>query len=328
MMKQSNLKARRAKLVKNRTFIKYLSLVVAVTVMASVAQAGLIAPVGTGTVHHLDDLDSKAYVNLPGIAGGAEAANGAPSGMFQLDRNRGGSTDHINDMQQQWYWISVNGGPGVPIDALGNGSLDHSAGRRLFFSYGDKDTTVKVRYTLEGSRDGAFANTVTRGVTVQNDSSAPMDIRLYSYSNLALTQILSGTISEDGFHAEVDEQARVTGIDRVRQWDIWSTQDPQTVISDAETVVNEPYDAVTISTPTGLIAQMQKGQALDNVRAVNPSGVNTGENIAFAFAWDRTIPAGGAFSLTESLNIIPEPATFAMLTAGALLLCRRRQAVR
>jgi hypothetical protein len=332
MMKQLNLKARRAKvvtkLVQNRTLIQCLSVVFVVAGMAAFAQAG--GPAGGGTGYTLTDAASSASVNLPGIPGG-DALGQVPAGMYQLERNTGGSTDHINDMVQQWYWVSVNGGPGMPIQDLGNGQINHQSDRRLFFSYGNDDVSVRVRYTLEGSVDGAFANTVSRGVTVQNTSGESMDIRLYSFSNLAMTQILNGVISDDGFHPQVDEKARTVGIDRVRQWDVWTAQNPPTLISNSETVVNEPYDRVSVMGNVDALKDMiRQGLPLNNRQAVDLPGIQTGEEIAFAFEWDRTLGPGvaGAFSITEALSIVPEPATFAMLAAGALMLCRRRQTTR
>ena len=290
-----------------------------------------------GAQIELQDLASTATINLP------EGTDPSTPGMVSLRRNnpafsgQSPTVDHLEDMIQQWWYISVDGGPVQSIHELGNLQSATSAGNftpgspdRLTFSFDDGATKVAGRYQLDGSAYGVFKNKVSRVVNISNMSEAEMDIRFYSYTNLALTGLLSNNASTLTHPPTVDEKAafNTTLGDRVRQWDAAPLNPEVDAVSDSVTFVNVEQDFVQVDDATALLNLIESGGTLTGQTSYDPAGFQTGENAAYAFQYNFTLAAGEGFVVGETLQVLPEPSSMTLLIGAATAVLARRRSRR
>ncbi len=295
---------------------------------AAVAVTGL-ASVSFGQVT-LDDLASSAQINLPGIS-----TDGGAAGLVSLRRNTQGGFDLLEDVQQQWYWIGINGAAEVPIDQLAGGtmgptvtttSFNSTGGNRVRATYGvGEDISVRVSYELSGGSNGSFKNTVSRVATIFNNSSTTQTVSFFSFSDLALTNIINNNI---GFLPdELSETAVALNASgsRIHQFDYLISNG--TIVTSATTIANPTPSAFEIGDAAALLAALNDGSAttLNGNSDYGDPGNETGENIGFAFQWNITLAPGQSYAIAEDLLITPEPSTFLVLGGSAMLLALRRR---
>ena len=163
--------------------------------------------------------NSSATFNLPG-----HSATGTVEGVSSLLRNTpfAGGVDEIQDVDSQgigWY-LGVDTNLAAEISALGVTGSDvfSTAGTRVDYSYGAGGTTEVVgSYFLadppgptlapQSDTTGNFHAALFMGVSVINNDNVAHTYSLYSFHDLALTDVVSGT----GFDAIADERLVVGG---------------------------------------------------------------------------------------------------------------------
>ena len=280
----------------------------------------------------LDDLASTAKINLPGIT-----TDGGRAGLASLQRNVGGAAtvDELEDVIQQWYWIGIGNAAEQSIDNLvgtvgpmvSTTSFNSSGGNRVRAMYGTGgDVAVRVQYELSGGSVGSFKNQMTRIATIMNNSNSTQSVRFYSYSNLALTNILAGPGSTIGFDPTTDETAVALNASgsRIRQFDYLPGS---VVVSDSTTIANPKPTAIQIGDASTLLAALNDGSptTLDGTNDFgDPQGIQTDE-VAFAYQWNIDLAPGESFAIAEDLLITPEPSTFIVLGGSGILLALRRK---
>lgn len=182
----------------------------------------------------LTDDAGQANITLPGITGGA--AEGGTAGMNTLERNvdDGGAVyDQLDDINQHWWWLGSNGGAARPVhdfaagatsgtlEFLGDGASGTPAasGNAVEFSYAGDGTRVTGTYQLDGGALGDWSTQLTQTLTVTNQTLDFQTYRLYSMSNLQLTEILNRPGSPRESIGGTDEMAEVTGTGEITQRD-------------------------------------------------------------------------------------------------------------
>jgi hypothetical protein len=319
-------------------------------VLGAILTVALIcAPASAGNFS-LTDKASDADIEVPGLggAGGPIPGNTSVRVNDPADRPTGDpSRDELEHMEQQWYWLGVDGNNPQTIDNLGGATLlahddlDNDGNNdRLRFQYTDGDTLVRVQYRLLGSDypdaanpDSGYAATVLRQVDVVNISNDPHSYKLFDLTDLALTNII-GT----GHDPELDESARLlpspaSGLDeRIIQSDQHATLGEISAAVTSFLASNaDPNDPSTnvkykIVSDNSLVGFIEGGSDLDDSgNPTDPAGIQSGTDIQFATQWDFKLDPGKGFSVQESLQIVPEPATLSLLgLLGAAAIRRRR----
>ncbi|MAE63348.1 MAG: hypothetical protein CMJ18_03675 [Phycisphaeraceae bacterium] len=316
--------------------------------MGGILTVALICSPANASNFDLKDGASTAVINAVGVGGGTGPSSGA-AGNNSIRRNdptanTGGlpTRGHLEDMEQQWYWIGVDGGAPSSIDNVGGGALSEyddvdgdGDNDRLRFTYEDSDTIIRVQYKLIGSEypnpnnpNSGYAATMLRTVEIINLSGIQHEYNLFSLSDLALTEFVG--IGHDPL---IDEKVELEaspagGLDeRIRQ-------------SDSAAIVGEISSATTsflaLNTPVkyrivddnSLIAFIEADNDLDDSgNPTDPAGSQTGEDMQFATQWDFKLDPFESFVVNESLIIVPEPGTmslFGLLATFAALRPRRR----
>jgi hypothetical protein len=224
-----------------------------------------------------------------------------------------------NQLDQQWFWYSINGGALQSIDSIASspgGSLNYTQYgtlNTLDAIYANSQVSINVEYILTGSGANSGGADMTEDIAIDNVSGAAFNINFYQYSHFNLLDSGNNTvnISQDGN----------SGYNYVTQ-------------TSGTTAIQEAIDA-----PDANFAEAANiGQTLAELNNGSVPPYNLNDNLSagagdvtWAFEWTNNIAAGGEFDITKdkslSIQMVPEPATAAFLGIGLgiFALARRRR---
>jgi hypothetical protein len=220
--------------------------------------------------------------------------------------------DGTEHMYQQWFWYRVgpNDGEqsidaltmdGSPLESDTNGDGDPDT---LYTRYVGADFRIDLWYILAGGASGSGASDIGEIIRITNTSkTSALDFHFFQYADFDL--------NDDGSNDTVE----ITGGNTAHQ--------SSPTVHVAETVVTprpSHYEA-------GIFRD-----TLDSLIDGGPTtlsddgGPKTGD-ATWAFEWDKVIDPGRTLLISKDKNIIPEPATMALMGIGfvvALVMRRRR----
>lgn len=262
------------------------------------------------------------FLPSPGVGQTVDLSNGGSTASVNLSGANPGMNmwtvqgDSQNQLDNQWFYYSINGGAVQSIDTIG-GLTDNQAGgvNTLSVMYTDSQLSISLTYVLQGTGTGSAS--ITESVAVDNNTSTAFTLNLFEYSNFNLLQ---------------------------------SGHNTATIFPDTNPLTGPGYNSVlqtsgstaisqNISSPDATYAEAGLGgSGVGTVLHDVTSGSNlTGPltytgNAAWAFQWATSLAAqpnefdelgNGSLSITN----VPEPSTIALigLGLGAVGLLRRRQ---
>lgn len=229
--------------------------------------------------------------------------------------------DGVDMLHQQWFWFRVQGESNeqsidnlnlageMTIDTNGLTTGDFSDDKAVI-GYIDPfgRFTIEVEFELTGGANGSGVSSIVELISITNlDEQNTLDMSFFQYSDFDL----NGTAGDDLVMIDNGNTA--------------NQSDASGAVS--ETVVT-PEPSAHQADVFSIIRDMLNDQSADNLN--DTVNTNVGD-ATWAFQWDITLnPAGTQgsnylISKVKNINAIPEPASFAILGLGALLMTRRRQ---
>ncbi|HXR45889.1 MAG TPA: PEP-CTERM sorting domain-containing protein [Candidatus Limnocylindrales bacterium] len=222
-----------------------------------------------------------------------------------------------NQLNQQWFWYSINGGAVQAINTIGGLTVtdngDGPLGYDVVVTYANSTLSANVEYTLSGNGASSGTADMTEKIWIDNLSGSTINnLNFYQYSNFNLLMNNNNTVNISGSPGAYQAAMQTTG------------GPGGTGIGE---VIVSPY---AINAEAGLavptLTDVTSGALNGNMGPV--SG-----DVAWAFEWTASLVAGGELNISKdkglSVSVIPEPSilAFVVLGIGALgLSLRRKQA--
>lgn len=258
---------------------------------------------------------------------GSTAVLNPGNGTGDLGMNYWGvDTVNQNQLNQQWFWYSVNGSAAAPINNLGGMSITDSGdspnnGYVATVAYGNSQLSVSVTYSLLGNGTGSGGADLSENITIQNVSANPLSLSFYQYSyfNLLQNNNNSVTIGQDphsGLYTSAQQTATMAGGNGI-----------------AEIIASPDANRAEAAYLGQTLGASELGGGtyyqLNDTTSAGPG------QVTWAFEWDTPtgtpLAPGASLSITKdkglSISVVPEPSTFALIAlgAGALGLMLRRK---
>jgi len=255
---------------------------------ASLAVLGLtiMASHGTAQTVTLNNGGSVATVNL-----------GSSAGMDYWSVEGAGGQ---NQLPQQWFWYSVNGGAAQAINQIGgltySTSPDDSS---LTATYQNSTLSVGIVYTLQGSGVGSDAADMLESINILNNSASGFNINFYQYSNFNLLQNNQNTINVIGSPGSYSSiiQTTMVGGNGIE-----------------ETIDNPLANYAEAGLANSVLADVTAGNTLNGSVSAGPG------NVAWAFEWSDSVGSGNNLNIYKdkdlSISPVPEPTTAGLVALG------------
>ena len=279
---------------------------------------------GSGVATLSAALVTAAFVFLPGKSmaqnyslsgGGSTATLNLGTGTGNLGMNSWTVLNGQNQLNQQWFWFSVNGSAPQSINTIGGLSTAYNGANDLTVTYQNSLLSVNVDYTLNGNGASSGSADIMEYIWIDNVSSDPLNISFFQYSNFNLLQNNNNTVSING------SPGAYTGA-------FQSTGTPGgTGIAEVILTPNASHGETAL-VPTTL-NELNDPANLNFNLSDNTSPV-TG-NVSWAFQWDDNLAPGTEEDISKDKGLkvmtVPEPSTVAIIAlgAGALGLALRRK---
>ena len=216
-------------------------------------------------------------------------------------------TDHLF---QQWFWYRLEGmGQEQSLDHLGflgaqtsdTNSLVDPRDDTLTAYYGDlQGFHVEAKFGVQGGLPGSGASDVAEQIAFHNLTDETVRLWFFEYADFDL----NGTADND--------TVRIQGGNTALQSDAVATVSETVVLTMPVRLETNFYDNTLQSLTDDAVTLLN-----------DDAGPHTG-NVTWAFEWELEVPAGGTLHISKDKNLIPEPATLALLSLGAAVLLRRR----
>ncbi|MGD0349640.1 MAG: PEP-CTERM sorting domain-containing protein [Verrucomicrobiota bacterium] len=212
-----------------------------------------------------------------------------------------------NQLNQQWFWYSINGVAPQPISAIGTATVynvnDNPNLNDLAVIYQNAQLEVSVEYTLSGNGVNSGSADMGESLMIVNNSASSIDLSFYQYSNFDLLQNNNNDVSISGSSGAYTGALQTTG-------------------GPGGTGIGE----VILGPNANYAEAAQVPQTLNELNNPLNSNFNLNDSISasgdvsWAFQWNATLNPGDMLDLTKnkglSVQIVPEPSTVALVALG------------
>ena len=249
--------------------------------------------------------------------GGSTATLNLGAGTGNLGMNSWTVLGGQNQLNQQWFWYSVNGSAPQPINAIGGLSTTPNGANDLIVTYQNSLLSVNVDYTLNGNGVNSGSADIMEYIWINNlTSDQTLNVSFFQYSNFNLLQNHNNTVSISGSPGAYTGAFQSTGTPG-------GSGIAEVILAPS---ANHGETALVPTTLNELNnpANTNYFNLSDNTSAV------TGD-VSWAFQWDTTLNPGDEIDMIKDkglkVTVVPEPTSMALIALGmgALGLARRRQ---
>lgn len=255
--------------------------------------------------------------------GGSTATLNLGGGSGNIGMNSW-SVDTLNQSQlnQQWFWYSINGGVAQTIDTLsavaGNPQtvLGNDGINDVYMEYQNSQLNVGIEYILNGNGAGSGSADIQESIQIQNVGSSQITLSFFQYSNFNLLGGANDSVSIFGNHNSGYSGA------------IQTTGTGGSGI--AEVIIAPNANFAEANTVGGLNSTLYKLNNTANLTLDGNTSAGPGD-VTWGLEWTATLNPDDMLDITKdkglSLQIVPEPSTVAIIALGigALGLALRRK---
>jgi len=253
---------------------------------------------------------SASAQNITLSDGGSTATINPGGGTGTLGMNNW-SVLGQNQLNQQWFWYSINGNTAASIDTIGGLTQTPNGPNDVTLTYSSPQLSVSIEYVLSGNGVSSGSAGLQEFISVVNNGGSQINLNFYQYSNFNLLG-QPNTVSISG------NPGAYTGAQQ--------TTDGAGGSGLAE-VIDAPYANYAEAALAGAtLNSLNAGPYTLNDNA----GPVTGD-VSWAFQWNATLTQGEMLDITKakglSIVIVPEPSTVALIVLGVTVLglASRRQ---
>jgi PEP-CTERM motif len=249
--------------------------------------------------------------------GGSTATLNLGAGTGNLGMNSWTVLSGQNQLDQQWFWYSVNGSAPQPINAIGGLSTTANGNNDLIVTYQNSLLSVNVDYTLNGNGVSSGSADIMEYIWINNVSPDQiLNVSFFQYSNFNLLQNHNNTVSISGSPGAYTGAFQSTGtpggsgiaeVILAPSANHGETALVPTTLNELNNPANTNYFSLS-----------------DNTSAVTGA-------VSWAFQWDTTLNPGDEIDMIKDkglkVTVVPEPTSMTLIALGigALGLARRRQ---
>lgn len=246
---------------------------------------------------------STAGFNL-GTAGGGTGPIGMNNWTVDADPS-------ISQLNQQWFWYSIDGGGVQSIDQISgltynaNNGLNQST---LTALYQNSQIAVAISYTLQGNGSGSGGGDLFESVNIFNVSASSYNINFYQFGNFNLLQNNMNVVNIGGSAGAYSFISQTTSAGG----------------NGIQETINQPYaNFAEAGAPGSVMTHVTAGSQLNGTTSYGPA------DAAWALEWSSTVSpfddgTGAAWNVLQdqsmSIQPVPEPANVAWIAIGTGIL--------
>jgi hypothetical protein len=258
-----------------------------------------------------------------GMAQNVTLSNGGSSAGFNLGTAGGGTgligmnnwtvdaDPSISQLNQQWFWYSINGGAVQSIDQINGLTFSYNNGANqstLTALYQNSQIAVAVSYTLQGNGSGSGGGDLFESVNVFDVSSSSFNINFYQFGNFNLLQNNMNVVNIGGSAGAYSFISQTTSAGG----------------NGIQETINQPYaNFAEAGAPGSVMSDVTLGHQLNGPASYGPA------DAAWALEWSSTVNpfdngTGSAWNVLQdqsmSIQPVPEPANMAWIAMGTGIL--------
>lgn len=238
------------------------------------------------------------------------------AGMFHWD------IQGQNQLQKQWFWFGVGGGPVHSIDTISAPTVAPIGPNEAKITYANANFNVAVDYLLTGGSvvpAGQHANAdIGEAIKIVNTSGAPLQFHFYQYSYFNLLGQSADTVQlGQNLHGLFNEA---------------SQNNDGVALSETVTTPGANHGEVGFFTGGvgDTLGKLNSGGPV-TLGPPNFSGPIGPGAVTWAFEWDFLINPGASANISKDKYldiVVPEPSTAALIGLGfAGMACLKRRRI-
>ena len=144
---------------------------------AALVVSGVLFSPGSGNAQNITMTDGGSTATLN--QGGGTGNIGMNSWSVDVDPQ--------SQLNQQWFWYSINGAVGQTIDTISPANVETANGNdginTVVATYQNSLLSVEVEYVLSGNGVGSGSADIQESIMIQNTSSSSYNFNFFQYSD-------------------------------------------------------------------------------------------------------------------------------------------------